>query len=304
MSQELIAQIQNLKQKNNAVILVHNYQRADVQEVADYLGDSLGLSRQAAETDADLIVFCGVHFMAETAAILAPGKRVLLPDLNAGCPMADMVTPRELQRLKDQHPDAVVVTYVNSSAEIKAMSDICCTSANAVEVVRGVAPEKEILFVPDRNLGNYCARQTGRDLVLWEGYCPTHERMLPEHVKAVLAQYPESPFVAHPECTPTVVDLADAVASTTGIIKYCRESQAQTIIVGTEIGLLHRLRRENPEKTFIPASPIADCPNMKLVTLEKLLWCLEDLSGEVIVPNDIAQQALKPIERMLEVTGD
>lgn len=303
MSADMLARIAELKEMRRAVILAHNYQIGAIQDLADYTGDSLGLSRQAARTDADIIVFCGVHFMAETAAILAPEKKVYMPDRHAGCPMADMVTERELAALKAAHPGAAVVTYVNSSAAIKAMSDICCTSANAVEVVRQVPAAQEILFVPDRNLGHYCSLQTGRELVLWRGFCPTHERILPEHVAATRAAHPEAMLVVHPECRPAVVDMADAVASTTGILRICAEGAGREYIVGTEIGLLHRLQQENPEKVFYPASPVADCPNMKLSTVEKLVWCLEDLSGEVTVPDAVARAARAPIERMLEVTG-
>ena len=303
MSEELVSKINALRKSRNAVILAHNYQRGEVQDVGDFVGDSLGLARTAAETDADVIVFCGVHFMAETAAILCPGKKVLMPDTHAGCPMADMVTPRELRETKARHPEAVVVTYVNSSADIKALSDLCCTSANAVEIVDTLEPDQEVIFVPDRNLGAYVAKELGRELILWQGYCPTHERILPEHVEAIRRERPEARFVAHPECRPAVVEMADAVASTTGILRYCRETDAREFIIGTELGLLHRLRKENPEKVFHLASPISDCPNMKLTTLEKVLWSLEDLETEVTVPPDAAELARRPIERMLEVQG-
>lgn len=292
-----------MRLSRNAVILVHNYAPGDVQDIGDYVGDSLGLSRQAAETDADVIVFCGVHFMAETAAILSPDKTVLIPDQNAGCPMANMVNPRQLKEMKDAHPDALVVTYVNSSAETKALSDICCTSANAVDVVAQIPSDQEVIFVPDRNLGTYVAGQLERDLILWEGYCPTHERLLPEHVEATRRQYPDGVLVVHPECRPSVVEMADYVGSTTGILTFCRESDADCILVGTEVGILHRLRKESPGKTFVPASPVSDCPNMKLNTIEKVVWCLEDMQPVVTVPQDVAEKARIPIERMLEVTG-
>lgn len=295
--EESIAQ---LKKDRNAVILAHNYALGEIQDIADYVGDSLGLSRTAAATEAEIIIFCGVHFMAETAAILCPDKRVYMPDPNAGCPMANMATARELAEMKAAHPDALVVTYVNSSAEIKAMSDICCTSANAVEVVRAIPPERQVLFVPDRNLGSYVARRLGRKLLLWNGFCPTHQRILAEHVSAVKKQHPEALFVAHPECQTDVLELADEIASTTGILDYCAQSNAREFIIGTEIGLLHRLRKTHPDKSFYPASTIADCPNMKLSTLTKLRWCLEDLSGEVTVPEEIANKARLPIERMVD----
>lgn len=305
MPDSLTDQIQKLRAERNAVILAHNYTAGEVQDVADYVGDSLGLSQTAADTQADVIVFCGVHFMAETAAILSPEKTVLVPDEHAGCPMANMITPRQLQQLKDAHPDAVVVTYVNSSAAIKAMSDICCTSANAVEVLRRVPEGREIIFVPDRNLGSYAAQQAGRSVVLFEGFCPTHQRIIPEHVAETRRQHPEGVLVAHPECPPQVVAMADFVGSTTAILNYCRNSEATTLLIGTENGIVHRLRKENPEKTFIPASPVADCPNMKLNSLEKILWCLQDMAPVVTVPPEVAQKALAPIQRMLEVlSGD
>jgi quinolinate synthase len=300
---ELHEKLEKLRKERNAVILVHNYCPGEVQDVADYLGDSLGLSRIAAETEADVIVFCGVHFMAEIASILSPGKTVLMPDINAGCPMANMVTPRQLAEFKKLHPGAAVVTYVNSSAVIKALSDICCTSANAVEVVKTIPEEREIIFVPDRNLGSYAAKITGREMILWNGFCPTHERVLPEHVRQIRTVHPDAPFFAHPECRPEVVAMADKVGSTTGIINFCRESLAKEIIVGTEIGLLHRLHKENPGKEFFPASPILDCPNMKLSSLEKLVWCLEDLAPVVRVEPELAALAREPIKKMLEVAG-
>ncbi len=303
MSQEIVDKINKLKAERNAVILVHNYQRPEVQDIGDYVGDSLGLSRQAAATDADVIVFCGVHFMAETAASLCPGKTVLIPDEHAGCPMANMVTPRELQAFKDQYPGAIVVTYVNSTAATKALSDICVTSANAVEVVGKIPADQTVLFVPDRNLGSYVASQLKRDnIVLWQGYCPTHERIMPEHIVAARLAHPGAPVVIHPECRPDVVAMADHVGSTTGILNFCRDSSAREFIIATESGMLYRLEKENPGKAFHPASPILDCPNMKLATLEKVLWCLEDMAPVVTVPEEIAEKARRPIDRMLEMT--
>ena len=298
---DMMRKLQELKKKRNAVILAHNYQSGEVQDAADHVGDSLGLSRLAAGTDADVVLFCGVHFMAETAAILSPRKKVVVPDLNAGCPMANMVTPRQLGEWRDAHPGAVVVTYVNSSAAVKALSDICCTSANAVEVVASLPADAEILFVPDRNLGHYVTTRTGRAMTLWNGFCPTHERMLPEMAEAARKKYPNALLVAHPECRPSLVAMADHVASTTGIIKYCRDSEATEFIVATEIGILHPLRKENPGKTFHPLTEIADCPNMKLNSLEKMVWALEDLEPVVTVPAEVAEKALRPIQRMLEV---
>jgi len=303
MSDErLLARLEELKRQRNAVVLAHNYQRPEVQDAADYTGDSLGLSQQAAKTTADVILFCGVHFMAETAAIICPEKTVIIPDPNAGCPMADMVTPRELAALKAKHPDAVVVTYVNSSAAIKAMSDVCCTSANAVKVVASIPPDREIIFVPDQSLGGYVAGKLGRQMILWPGYCPTHHRILARDVQALKAEHPDAVFICHPECTSDVVALADHVASTSGMLRWCRETPAREIIVGTELGLLHRLRKESPEKTFYEVSPLADCPNMKLNTLEKMVWALEDMQYPVTVPPEIAGPARGAIERMLEIT--
>ena len=291
-----------LKKQRNAVILAHNYQRGEVQDIADYTGDSLGLSQQAARTDADVILFCGVHFMAETAAILCPGKTVLIPDPNAGCPMADMITARQLAEAKAKHPDAAVVCYVNSTAEIKAMSDVCCTSANAVKVVASIPRDREVLFVPDQSLGDYTAKQLGRDIILWQGFCPTHHRILADDVRRRKAEHPDALFVCHPECTADVIALADKVASTSGMLRFCKESTAKAFIIGTEIGLLHTLRSQNPHKTFLEASPLADCPNMKLNTLEKMVWALEDMAHEVTVPPDIAGKARGAIERMLELS--
>ncbi|MDR1744209.1 MAG: quinolinate synthase NadA [Planctomycetota bacterium] len=297
----LSGRLRELKAKRNAVILAHSYQTPEIQDAADHVGDSLGLSRLAAETDADVILFCGVHFMAETAAILSPRKTVVVPDVNAGCPMANMVTPRQLKEWRDRHPDALVVTYVNSSAAVKALSDICCTSANAVEVVASLPRDRHILFVPDRNLGHYVMTRLGREMELWNGFCPTHERMLPEMADAMRKERPDALLVAHPECRPALAERADYVASTTGIVKYCGESPAKEFIIATEIGVLHPLRKANPGKTFYPLTPIADCPNMKLNSMEKMVWALEDMSPVVTVQEEIAKKALLPIQRMLEI---
>lgn len=294
-------QIRALARERRAVILAHNYQRPEVQEIADYVGDSLGLSQQAARTEAEVIVFCGVHFMAETAAILCPDKTVLLPDENAGCPMANMISLRELQRARREHPDAAVVCYVNSTAAVKAESDVCCTSSNAVKVVASFPREREILFVPDASLGRYVERQLGRKMILWPGYCPTHHRIVPEQIIELKKEHPEAKVVVHPECTEDVLDLADHVASTSGILKYCRESDAKTFLIGTELGILHRLKKDSPQKTFIILTRFADCPNMKLVTLEKILWSLEDMAPRVTVPEPTASRARLAIERMLAV---
>jgi quinolinate synthase len=300
---EIIKKINSLKKRRSAVILAHNYQRPEVQDVADYCGDSLGLSQEAAKTAADVIVFCGVHFMAETAAIICPGKTVLMPDPNAGCPMANMLTARELRRLKESHPGAAVVTYVNSSAAVKAESNICCTSANAVEIVNSMEKGREILFVPDKSLGDYAAKITGRKILLSDGYCPTHHRIRLRDIMESRGAHPNAKVVVHPECTADVIEQADHVASTSGIIKYCRESGAREFIIGTEIGLLHKLRKDNPGKTFFPATELADCPNMKLTTLEKILWCLEDMQTVVTVPAETAAAAKRAIDRMLAVSA-
>ena len=300
--QKLADRLTELKKQRNAVILAHMYQIPDIQDVADHVGDSLGLSRLAADTDADVILFCGVHFMAETAAILSPDKTVLLPDGNAGCPMANMVTPRQLREWREKNPDAVVVTYVNSSAAVKALSDICCTSANAVEVVASIPRDRRVMFVPDRNLGHYVMTRLGRDnMELWNGFCPTHERMLPEMAVAMKKEHPGARLVAHPECRPSLLELADYVASTTGILKYCRESAAKEFIIATEIGTLYPLRRDNPDKIFHPLTTLADCPNMKLNSVEKMVWALEDMQPVVTVPADIAAKAVLPIRKMLEI---
>lgn len=296
----IIDKIKELKAKRNAVILAHNYQRGEVQDIADFAGDSLGLSQQAAKTQADVIVFCGVHFMAETASILCPGKLVLLPDENAGCPMANMITLKELKLKKEEHPDAKVVCYVNSTAAIKAESAICCTSSNAMKIVASIPKEQEILFVPDKSLGGYVSSRLNRPMLLWEGYCPTHHRILAEHLIKLRAVHPEAMVVVHPECTADVIALADHVASTTGIAKYCKETDAGEFIIGTEIGLLHRLRKDNPQKVFYAITQLAECPNMKRISLEKVLWSLEDMVYQVKVPDDIAAKARRAIQIMLD----
>ena len=296
----LVERITELKAERNAILLVHNYQLPEVQDIADYLGDSLALSRRAAETDADVIVFCGVHFMAETAAILSPEKIVLLPDERAGCPMADMICAEQLAELKAAHPKAVVVTYVNSSAEIKAMSDYCCTSANAVKVLQAIEAD-EVIFVPDRWLASYSARFVDKRVYWHDGFCPTHHRILSDHIRKLKADHPGAVVVAHPECRSDVVDLADAVESTSGICRYVKDSAAKEFIIATEVGLVYRLEKENPEKRFYTPSYVAVCPNMKMTTLEKIVWALEDLSPRVTVPEDIASRARACIDRMLEL---
>ena len=302
MSDSIIEKISELKKKHNAVILAHNYQRGEIQDVADFVGDSLGLSQQAAKTDADLIVFCGVHFMAETAALMSPDKTVIMPDEHAGCPMASMITARELREKKKFYPNAKVVCYVNTTAAVKAESDICCTSSNAVKIVSSIPEDEEIIFVPDKSLGAYVSSCLGREMMYWEGYCPTHHRILAEQIDKMKSEHPEAEVVVHPECTPDVIALADHVASTTGILNYAKSSNSKEFVIGTEIGILHRMKKENSDKTFMPVTPLSDCPNMKLNTLEKLLWSLEDIQFVVTVPEEIAVEARKAIERMLELS--
>jgi quinolinate synthase len=304
MSSDIRQQIKALLKEHNAVLLAHNYMRDEVQEIADITGDSLALSMEASRTSASVIVFCGVHFMAESAAILSPGKKVLLPRPDAGCPMADMVTVEGLEELKARHPGVPVVTYVNSSAEIKAHSDICCTSANAKTVVKSL-PDSTLIFVPDRNLGSYVAGQVPeKQFIFWEGYCPTHERMTVEAVLRKKAEYPDALFICHPECAPQVTALADHACSTSGMYDYCRTSPAHQFIIGTEAGILYRLRQENPDKEFILASPALICPNMKLTSLEDVLYSLQTLSPVISVPEDIRLRAKQALDRMLAVPRD
>jgi quinolinate synthase len=299
---ELVEKILNLKARKKAIILVHNYQLGEVQDIADFIGDSLELSQKAAKTDAEVIVFCGVHFMAETASIICPNKIVLLPELHAGCPMANMITAQALREKKKEYPRATVVCYVNTSAAVKAESDICCTSANAVRLVEKLTDVEDIIFVPDQYLGSYVASQTGKKMILWPGYCPTHIRILPQDIMRRKAEHPQAKVVVHPECRPEVKALADAVLSTGGMIRFAHEADAREIIVGTEIGIIHRLQKENPEKKFIPASEQAICPRMKLITLETILWSLENMAHEIRVPERIRRRARAAVDKMLEVT--
>jgi len=302
VSDSIIEKISELKKKHNAVILAHNYQRGEIQDVADFVGDSLGLSQQAARTDADLIVFCGVHFMAETAALLSPDKTVIMPDEHAGCPMASMITARELREKKKLYPNAKVVCYVNTTAAVKAESDVCCTSSNAVKIVSSIPEDEDIIFVPDKSLGAYVSSCLDREMMYWEGYCPTHHRILADQIVKMKSEHPDAEVVVHPECTPDVIALADHVASTTGILNYAKSSNSKEFVIGTEIGILHRMKKENPDKTFMPVTPLSDCPNMKLNTLEKLLWSLEDIQFVVTVPEEIAVEARKAIQKMLDLS--
>ncbi|MFA5090516.1 MAG: quinolinate synthase NadA [Candidatus Omnitrophota bacterium] len=293
--------IGELKKKRNAVILAHNYQLPEVQDVADYRGDSLELSRIAAKVEAEVIVFCGVHFMAETASILCPDKKVIMPDVNSACPMANMITPVDLKRLKKEHPEAAVVGYVNTPAGVKAELDVCCTSTNAIAVVNALQDKKEIIFVPDKYLADFVSRRTGRKLIAWSGFCPTHIKILPEDIKSEKKFHPQAKVMVHPECLPAVVDLADAVISTSQMAKFAKETTAGEIIVGTEVGLIYRLKKDNPSKEFYPASEAAVCPNMKRTTQEKILWALEELKTEVRVSPEIRARAKKAIDAMLKI---
>ena len=298
---DLEKKIKDLKKKRNAIILVHNYQLPEVQDVADFRGDSLELSRIAAKTDAKVIVFCGVHFMAETASILCPQKHVIMPDAFAGCPMANMITAEDLKELKKEHPRAVVVGYVNTSAQVKAELDVCCTSTNAIAVVNALKNEKEIIFVPDKYLADYVAKQTGRKLISWNGFCPTHVKILAEDIKREKRFHPQAKVMVHPECLPQVIALADAVLSTSKMCQYAKETGAKEIIVGTEVGLIHRLKEDNPTKKFYPATERAVCPNMKRTTQEKVLWALEELKEEIKIPDEIRRRARKAIDKMLKI---
>ncbi|WP_334111194.1 quinolinate synthase NadA [Thermodesulfitimonas autotrophica] len=296
----LSAAIKRLKEEREALILSHYYQRPEIQDIADFIGDSLELSRRAATTAAKVLVFCGVHFMAETAAILSPKKVVLIPDPNAGCPLAEMITPDALRARKAELHGAVVVAYVNTTAAVKAESDIVCTSANAARVVRSLPPEKHVLFVPDRNLGLYAAAQNpDRKIIFWEGYCPIHDQMRAEDILRAKQEHPAAEVIAHPECRPEVLALADKVASTSGMLRYAFESAAREFIVVTEEGLLHQLRRQNPEKKFHLASPRLVCPNMKRTTLDKVYRALRDLAPRVTVPENVRERAVQAVERML-----
>jgi len=298
---ELSEQIALLKTERKAVILAHNYQLPEVQDIADFVGDSLELSRKAAAVqDAEVIVFCGVMFMAETAKLLSPQRTVLIPDPQAGCPMCDMAPVAEVRKRKAELPGVPVVAYVNTTAEVKAEADICCTSANAVKIVNSL-PDPRLLFLPDKNLGMWVQRHTDKEILFWPGYCPTHQRILAAQVRKLTERHPEAVVIVHPECTPDVIDLADEVLSTGQMLRWARETSAREVIVGTELGIIHRLELENPGKTFYHISKLTVCPNMKRITLEKVLWALEDLHFRVEVPEDVAVPARRAIERMLEV---
>ena len=300
-NQDIVKRINELRKEHKAVILAHNYVLGEVQDIADFVGDSLELSIKAAATQAPVIVFCGVSFMAETAKLLAPNSTVLLPEVSAGCPMADMASAEAVQALRKEHPDAVFVAYVNTTAAVKAEVDICCTSANAEKIVSSIPEDKEIVFLPDQNLGGNVMKKLNRKMVLFPGYCPTHHRVTPEQLDAMRQQYPNAPIMVHPECPVEVTAKADAALSTGGMLKFVKESPAKQIIVGTESGIIHRLRKENPDKEFIALAPAPRCMNMKKITLESVLKSLEEMQTPVELPQAMIQRAKLPIERMLAV---
>lgn len=305
---DIFEEIEKLKKEKNAVILAHYYQEPDIQDIADYIGDSLGLAQNAAKTDADIIVFAGVHFMAETAKILNPNKKVLLPDLKAGCSLSDSCPPALFNQFKDKHPDHLVISYINCSAGIKALSDIICTSSNAQQIVESLPKDQKIIFAPDKNLGGFINKQTGRDMVLWNGACMVHEIFSLEKIVKLKQRHPEAKMIAHPECEEAVLREADFIGSTTQLLKYTQTNDATTFIVATETGILHKMQHNSPTKTFIAAPPnnacaCNDCPHMKLNTLEKLYLCLKYELPEVTMDETLRLQAKKPIERMLEMSA-
>ena len=304
----LFEEIERLKKEKNAVILAHYYQDGDIQDIADYIGDSLGLSQQAASTTADIILFAGVHFMAETAKILSPQKKVLLPDLKAGCSLADSCPPDEFKKFLDQHPGHTVISYINCTAEIKALSDIICTSSNAVAIVESLPPDQQIIFAPDRNLGAYVAKKTGRDLVLWNGTCMVHEIFSEEKIMRLMHRHPDAELIAHPECEPSILKHAQFIGSTTALLKHTINSSTQSFIVATEAGILHQMEKSSPDKTFIPAPPnntcaCNDCPHMKRNTLEKLYLTLKYEAPELVMEESLRQRAQLGIDRMLEISA-
>jgi quinolinate synthase len=305
---DLFAEIERLKKEKNAIILAHYYQEPDIQDVADFIGDSLGLAQAAEKTEADIIVFAGVHFMAETAKILNPTKKVLLPDLNAGCSLSDSAPPALFKLFKDKHPDHLVITYINCSAGMKALSDIICTSSNAQKIIESLPADQPIIFAPDRNLGAYINKQTGRDMLLWNGACMVHEIFSLEKITKLKIRHPKAKIIAHPECEAPVLAIADYIGSTTGLLKFTQKDDAQEYIVVTETGILHQMQKNNPNKTFIPAPPnnscaCNDCPHMKLNTLEKLYLCMQYELPEIIMEEELRLAAKKPIDRMLEISA-
>lgn len=308
LSLDLFQEINKLKKEKNAIILAHYYQEADIQDVADFIGDSLALSQQAAKTDAKIILFAGVHFMAETAKILCPDKKVLLPDLKAGCSLADSCPADKFAEFKSKHPDHLVISYINCSADIKALTDIVCTSTNAEKIVESLPKDQKIIFAPDKNLGAYIKKQTGRDMVLWDGSCMVHEIFSLEKITKLKNQYPNAKLIAHPECEAAILEISDYIGSTSGLLNYTQKSPAQEFIVATEAGILHQMIKSSPKKTFIAAPPnnscaCNDCPHMKLNTLEKLYNCLKYEQPEIILSAELIEKAKKPILRMLELSA-
>jgi quinolinate synthase len=304
---DLFAEIERLKKEKNIVLLAHYYQEPDIQDVADYIGDSLGLAQKAAQTNADIIVFAGVHFMAETAKILNPSKKVLLPDLKAGCSLADSAPAPLFKAFKEKHPDHLVVSYINCSAEIKALSDIICTSGNAEKIIESISPEQPIIFAPDKNLGAYLNKKTGRNMLLWNGACMVHEIFSLEKITKLKIRHPKAKFIAHPECEEALLNIADFIGSTTQLLKYTEQSDATEFIVATETGILHKMQEASPNKTFIPAPPnnscaCNDCPHMKLNTLEKLYLCMMYEQPEIKMDESLRLAALKPMERMMDIS--
>ncbi len=305
---DLVAEINRLKKEKNAVILAHYYQDSDIQDIADYIGDSLGLSQKAAETDADMIVFAGVHFMAETAKMLSPNKKVVLPDLKAGCSLADSCPPALFAKFKEKHPDHIVVSYINCTAELKTLTDICCTSTNAVQIIESIPPDQKIIFAPDKNLGAYLQKKTGREMVLWNGACMVHEIFSQEKITKLRERYPNAKFIAHPECEANLLDQADYIGSTTGLLKYTIKDEATEFIVATEAGIIHQMQKASPNKTFIPAPPTNncacnECPHMRLNTMEKLYLAMKYELPEVILPEWVIEKGRASIDRMMEVSA-
>lgn len=305
---DLFEEIEKLKKEKNAIILAHYYQEAEIQDIADYIGDSLGLSQKAASTDADIIVFAGVHFMAETAKMLSPGKKVLLPDLKAGCSLADSCPPPLFRKFKEKYPDHVVVSYINCTAELKTLTDICCTSTNAVQIIESIPKDKEIIFAPDINLGRYLVKKTGRDMVLWNGSCMVHEIFSGEKITKLIERHPEAEFIAHPECEAHILEKADFIGSTTGLLNYTKRSNAKEFIVATESGILHQMQKASPDKIFYPAPPdntcaCNECPHMRRNTLEKLYLAMKFEQPEIILPDWIIEQGVASIDRMLEISA-
>ncbi|HMQ60839.1 MAG TPA: quinolinate synthase NadA [Flavilitoribacter sp.] len=306
---DLFEEIERLKKEKNAIILAHYYQESEIQDIADYIGDSLGLSQQAAKTDADIIVFAGVHFMAETAKMLSPQKKVLLPDLKAGCSLADSCPPNLFRKFKEKYPDHLVVSYINCTAELKTLTDICCTSTNAVHIIESIPKDQPIIFAPDINLGRYLVKKTGRDMVLWDGSCMVHEIFSAEKIAKLMMQHPDALLIAHPECEEHLLEKAHFIGSTTGLLKFTQRSEAREFIVATESGILHQMEKSSPDKVFIPAPPnnscaCNECPHMRLNTLEKLYLCMEHGLPEIILPDWVIEQGRASIDRMLAISAE